>query len=72
MIQVKPLIFVENGIDHKILHTRGYQIHIGNYPPSETSHFSKNFFLHEWAPKGVKWITNLFKKGWILSNQSIK
>jgi hypothetical protein len=34
--------------------------------------FQKLFFLSQWAPKGVKWITNMFKKGWIFSNQSIK
>jgi hypothetical protein len=32
----------------------------------------QNIFLHRWAPKGVKWITNMFKKGWIFSNQSSK
>jgi hypothetical protein len=30
------------------------------------------FFLKRWAPKGFKWITNMFKKGWMFSNQSIK
>jgi hypothetical protein len=24
---------------------------------------SQNLFLHKWAPKGVKWITKMFKKG---------
>jgi hypothetical protein len=25
--------------------------------------FQKHFFLCQWASKGVKWITNMFKKG---------
>jgi hypothetical protein len=43
----------------------------GINPPWETSQLSKNIFSHQWFPKGGRWITNMFKKCWIFSNQSI-